>query len=166
MSRLRDFHLIIECRLAGQTPPETHLVWEAETEAFDRIAQRIAAASQFEGLEKKRGNWFCIFQCGKSRYRWQMPDEDTAKRVEQYAQNGGGMAYARRKAIRSYKFDDAAGRWQLLNIKNSKKWAEQRSKRTRVKRKKARQKRQRQKAIEQSQEWAQRFDERMNGGTP
>jgi len=166
MSRLRDFRLIMECRQANQTPPETFLVWETETEAFDKLAQRIAAVSQFEGLEKKRGNWFCIFQCGRGRYRWQMPDEEMAKKVEQYAQNGGGLAFARRKAIRSYKFDDDAGRWRLLNIKNSKKWAEQRAKRSRIKRKKSRQKRQRQKAIEQSQQWAQRFDERMNGGKP
>jgi len=161
MSRLRDFRLIASCQMAGQTPPDTFLVWEPETEEFAELVGRIAQASEFEGVERKRGNWFCIFKCGLGRYRWQMPDEETARRVERYAESGGGLAYARRRAIRSYKFDDEAGKWRLLNIKNSKKWKTQQAERARVRRKKRAKQRAKTNAIERHKAWSTGFEEKL-----
>ncbi len=67
---------------------------------------------------------------------WAPPDEETARRVERYANNGGGYAYARRRAVRSYKFDEASGRWKTLNIKTSKKWKQQAAEKTKKRRQK------------------------------
>ena len=161
MSRIEDFKLIHACRMAGQEPPDHLVVWEPETEAFDSLCQRMSRSAEFEGVESKRGNWFVAFALGKDRYRWQMPDEETARRVERYATTGGGMSYARRRAVRSYKFDEASGRWKTLNIKTSKKWRSQAAERAKVKRKKRAKKRAQQKAIDRSQEWARSFDEKL-----
>lgn len=161
MSRVEDFKLIQACRLAGQTPPETLVVWEPETEAFDSLCERLAHASTFEGVEHRRGNWFVKFALGKNRYRWQMPDEETARKVERYASNGGGYAYARRRAVRSYVYDTAVGRWKTLNIKTSKKWQSQRAEKAKVKRQKRAKQRSHERAIARGEEWSRGFDEKL-----
>ncbi|NIV32244.1 MAG: hypothetical protein GWN58_23000 [Anaerolineae bacterium] len=160
MSRVKDLKLIHACRLAGQTPPDGLLVWEPETEAFDSLCKRLARASTFEGVESKRGNWFVKFALGKNRYRWQMPDEETARRVERYAANGGGFAYARRRAVRSYRWDEAKGGWSTLNIKNSKKWRSQAAERSRVKRKKRAKQKAKRRALDRHDQWSREFDEK------
>jgi len=160
MSRASDLKLIHACRIAGQTPPDSLLVWEPETEAFDSLCKRIARTAQFEGVENKRGNWFVIFCLQPGRYRWQMPDEETARRVERYATNGGGCAYARRKAVRSYKFDEATGKWKTLNIKSSKKWRSQAAERARVKRQKRAKQKARKRALDRHDQWTREFDEK------
>jgi hypothetical protein len=137
-------------------------VWEPETETFDSLCKRIARASQFEGVESKRGNWFVKFAMGRNRYRWQMPDEETARRVERYAANGGGFAYARRRAVRSYKFDEATGKWKTLNIKTSKKWKQQAAEKAKIRRQKRTKQRARTRALERHDEWARGFDAKLN----
>jgi len=160
-SRVSDLRLIHAARMAGQAPP-TKVVWEPETEAFDELCRQIAgSASTFEGIEHKRGNWFAKFSMGKSRYRWQMPDEDTARKVERYATSGGGHAYARRRAVRSYKWDEAAGRWATLNIKTSKKWQAERAKRAKAKRTRRAKIRAKDSALARHKEWAQGFEEKL-----
>jgi hypothetical protein len=161
MSRVEDLKLIHACRSAGQTPPDHLLMWEPETEVFDSLCKRIARASEFEGVEKKRGNWFVKFALSSGRYRWQMPDEETARRVERYATNGGGCAYARRRAVRSYKFDEATGRWKTLNIKTSKKWKSQAAEKAKIKRQKRAKQRARERAVKRGQDWARSFDEKL-----
>lgn len=166
MSRVEDLKLILTCRVARQTPPDTLVVWEPETELFDSLCSRLSRSAEFEGVERKRGNWFVKYALGRHRYRWQMPDEETARRVERYATNGGGLAYARRRAIRSYKFDEETGRWKTLNIKTSKKWRSQRAERSRIKRQKRAKQRAHKKAIEKSKEWARGFEERLKSYEP
>lgn len=161
MSRITDLRAIHACRAAGQTPPSDLVTWEPETEAFDSLCQRMAGTSTtFEGVEKKRNNWFVKFALGKSRYRWQMPDEETARRVERYATDGGGCAYARRRAVRSYRFDEASGRWKTLNIKTSKKWKQQAAEKAKAKRQKKAKRRAKDKAIQRGKDWARDFDAR------
>jgi hypothetical protein len=161
MSRVNDLKLIHACRVAGQTPPDSLVVWEPETEAFDSLCQRLKRTAQFEGLENKRGNWFVVFQLQPGRYRWQMPDEETARKVERYATNGGGYAYARRRAVRSYKWDEATGRWATINIKTSKKYRAQRAERAKVKRQKRSKQRAQDRAVTRHKEWSRSFDERL-----
>ena len=123
---------------------------------FWRIADvrdlRIGQGNGFEKGEGERGRWYCIFHTTSTRYRWQMPDEETARAVEQYGQKGGGFLFAQRKAIRSYKWDDALNKWVLVNIKNSKKWktrAKERAREKAVKRRQRRRKRLERERMEQ-----------------
>jgi hypothetical protein len=161
-SRVSDLKLIHACRIAGQKPPDDLVVWEPETESFDALCKRIASSpSSFDGVEHRRGNWFVKFSMGKGKYRWQMPDEDTARKVERYAATGGGHAFARRKAIRSYKWDEATSRWATLHIKTSKKWQAQRAERARTKRLKRAKRRAQDAAVAQNKEWARGFEERL-----
>lgn len=161
MSRVRELRLIHTCRVAGQAPPDTLVVWEPETEAFDALCQRLTRAAQFEGVEQKRGNWFVIFELPPGRYRWQMPDEETARRVERYATSGGGYAYARRRAVRSYKWDEAANRWATINIKTSKKYRSQRAEKSKVKRQKRAKQRAHQRALTRNDEWSRGFEAKL-----
>jgi len=115
-----------------------------------RIAEVRGRQAAFSKVERKGKNWFAIFEFSpERRYRWQMPDEDAARAVERAGTGGGGFALARRRAVRSYKWDPAAERWALLRIKNSKKWKAESKARAKAKRAQRRKRKKRQMLLEQ-----------------
>ena len=125
---------------------------------FYDLCTRIAAVQDqiqaaFSKVEKKGKNWFAIFEFSPERkYRWQMPDEDAARAVERAGMGGGGFALARRKAVRSYKWNQDNEKWALLRIKNSKKWRAESKARAKVKRAKRRKRKKRQMLLERKLE--------------
>lgn len=135
--------------------PEVHRFYDLCTQ----IRERRAA---FSKVERKGKNWFAIFEFSPERkYRWQMPDEEAARAVERAGAGGGGFAMARRRAVRSYKWDPEAERWALLRIKNSKKWKAESKARAKAKRAKRRRRKKRQMLLEQKRLEEQQRQEQM-----
>ena len=140
MSRLREIRTLHR-QIVGQNHWPDRSRTDPELISVYDLCWRIAdnqARYAFEGIERKRSNWHVIYSCGKNRYRWQMPDEATARAVETYGKQGGGLSFARRKAVRSYKWCADTERWKTLNIKTSKKWKAKSAERSRMKRLKSR----------------------------
>jgi hypothetical protein len=156
MSRVPLLQSIFEATVREGQFPAQQLV-EAEGDPtvhqFYDLCARLAGVRErqaaFSKVEKKGKNWFAIFEFSPERkYRWQMPDEDAARAVERAGMGGGGFAMARRKALRSYKWNPETEKWALLRIKNSKKWRAESKARAKAKRAKRRRRRKRQRILE------------------